>query len=109
MRWMVEGDSARADLRLDDGDPDFAQTPRAERDVLDVIVFYGDPPSDIARYPPEVREELARYLQRVRDYRPRPRPPGVGAEMAMVYAAREGYEGKLLPRRAFRAPSIATL
>ena len=76
--------------------PCFASTAQAERDVLDVIVFYANPPSAVERYPSDVRDELRRYLQRLRDYRPRPRPPRVGSEMAMVYAAREGYEGKLV-------------
>ena len=75
--------------------PCLTQTARAERDVLDVLVFYADSPSEVAQYPSDVREALGRYLQRLRDYRPRPRPPRVGSEMAMVYAAREGYEGKL--------------
>ena len=75
--------------------PCVAQTAGTDREVLDVIVFYANPPSAVARYPSDVREELGRYLQRLRAYRPRPRPPRVGPEMAMVYAAREGYEGKL--------------
>jgi hypothetical protein len=66
-----------------------------ERHLLDVIVFYADPPAT-GQYPPEVRQELERYRQRFRAYRPRPRPPGLGSEMAMVYAAREGYERKLV-------------
>ena len=76
--------------------PGFAQTAKSERDILDVIVFYANPPSEVGRYASDVREELKRYLQRVRGYRPRPRPPGLGSEMTMVYAAREGYEGKLV-------------
>ena len=76
--------------------PLLAQTAQAERGVLDVIVFYANPPSEAVGHPSDVREELRRYLQRVRDYRPRPRPPRVGPEMAMVYSAREGYEGKLV-------------
>jgi hypothetical protein len=72
------------------------QTSGAHREVLDAIVFYADPPSEVAQFPPDVREELQRYLQRLRGYRPRPRPPQLGGEMTMVYAAREGYEGKLV-------------
>jgi hypothetical protein len=75
--------------------PCLSQSAVGERDVLDLIVFYADRPSEVARYPSDVRAELGRYLQRLRDYRPRPRPPRVGSEMAMVYAAREGYEAKL--------------
>jgi hypothetical protein len=80
--------------------PRLAQTAGAERDVLDVIVFYANPPSDIGRYPSDVREELKRYLQRVRDYRPRARPSRLGSELRMMYAAREGYEGKLVAAAA---------
>jgi hypothetical protein len=76
--------------------PGGAQTARTERHVLDAIVFYANPPSEIGRYPSDIREELEGYLQRVRDYRPRPRPPRLGSEMTMMYAAREGYEGKLV-------------
>ncbi len=72
------------------------QASRANRDVLDAIVFYAAPPSDVAQFPPDVREDLQRYLQRLRAYRPRPRPPQLGPEMTMVFAAREGYEGKLV-------------
>lgn len=77
-----------------------AQAAQAERDVLDVIVFYGNPPLEDGHYPSAVREELRRYLKRVRDYRPRPRPPHLASEMRMVYAAREGYEGKLVAAAA---------
>lgn len=80
--------------------PWLAPTARAERDVLDVIVFYAHPPSEVGRYPSEVRRELRRYVQRLRDYRPRPRPPRLGSEMTMMYAAREGYEGKLVAAAA---------
>ena len=87
--------------------PCFALTAQAERGVLDVVVFYANPPSEVGRYPSDVREELQRYLQRVHDYRPRPRPPRVGSEMAMVYAAREGYERKLVA--ASGAPGVERL
>jgi hypothetical protein len=76
--------------------PCLTQTAQPARGVLDVIVFYATPPSDAGRYGSDVRDELRRYVKRLRDYRPRPRPPRVGSEMAMVYAAREGYEGKLV-------------
>jgi hypothetical protein len=76
------------------------QSATANRDLLDVIVFYADAPSDVGRFPSEVREELKRYLQRVRDYRPRVRPPRLGSEMTMVYSAREGYEAKLVAAAA---------
>jgi len=68
----------------------------ANRSILDAIVFYADPPSDVAQFPRDVREDLERYRQRLRDYRPRPRPSQLGSEMTMVYAAREGYERKLV-------------
>ena len=78
------------------GDLGLEQAGRANRSVLDAIVFYADPPSDVAQFPRDVREELKRYHQRLRAYRPRPRPPQLGSEMTMVYAAREGYERKLV-------------
>ena len=68
---------------------------RQQRRLLDVLVFSAEP-NDTNQYPPEVREELQRYLQRFRGYRPRPRPTGLGSEMTMVYAAREGYERKIV-------------
>ena len=76
--------------------PWLATTVRGERDVLDLIVFYANPPAEVGRYPSGVRKELRNYVQRVRAYRPRRRPPRLGSEMRMVYAAREGYEGKLV-------------
>jgi len=66
-----------------------------QRGVLDVVVFYADAPRDIDRYPLQVRQELQRFLERARAYRPRPRAARLGSEMRMVYAAREGYEAKL--------------
>jgi hypothetical protein len=66
------------------------------RGVVDVIVFYADPPRDVQRYAPEVQRELQRFVERVRAYRPRSRPAGLGSVMRMVYAAREGYEAKLV-------------
>jgi hypothetical protein len=72
-----------------------AQPPAPQRGVLDVLVFHAEP-RDIERYPPGVRDELQRFVQRVREYRPRPRPAGLGSEMTMVYAAREAYEAKLV-------------
>ena len=79
--------------------PTLTQTPDPDRRLLDVIVFYGEP-RRIERYPHDVRQELQRYLQRFRGYRPRPRPPRLGSEMTMVYAAREGYEAKLVAAAA---------
>lgn len=78
------------------GNLGLGQAGRANRDVLDAIVFYADPPSEVAQFPPDSREDLKRYFQRLRAYRPRPRPPQLGSEMAMVYGAREAYEGKLV-------------
>jgi hypothetical protein len=72
------------------------QSGRANRSVLDAIVFYADPPPDVAQFPRDLREDLQRYFQRLGAYRPRPRPPQLGPEMTMVYAAREGYERKLV-------------
>ena len=72
------------------------QAGTADRRVLDAIVFYGDPPSEVTQFASDVREDLKRYSQRLRAYRPRPRPPQLSSEMTMVYAAREGYEGKLV-------------
>lgn len=78
------------------GNPGLAQGGPATRSVLDAIVFYADPPSDVAQLPRDVLEDLERYRQRLRAYRPRLRPPQLGSEMRMVYAAREGYERKLV-------------
>ncbi len=78
------------------GNLDLEQAGRANRSVLDAIVFYADPPSEVAQFPRDFREDLQRYYQRLGAYRPRPRPPQLGSEMTMVYAAREGYEGKLV-------------
>jgi len=72
------------------------QAGAANRKVLDAIVFYADPPLEVAEFAPDFREDLKRYSQRLRAYRPRPRPPQLSSEMTMVYAAREGYEGKLV-------------
>jgi hypothetical protein len=75
--------------------PPVAQTTVPTSRLLDVLVFSAEP-SATEQYPPEVREELARYMQRRRAYRPRPRPPGLGSEMSMVYHAREHYESRLV-------------
>jgi len=79
--------------------PDFPATGTSRqathRGVLDVVVFYADAPRNVDRYPLPVRQELQRFLQRARAYRPRSRTAGLGSEMRMVSAAREGYEAKL--------------
>ena len=72
------------------------QAGRANRSVLDAVVFYADPPSEVTQFPRDLREDLQRYFQRLGAYRPRPRPPQLGPEMTMVYAARERYERKLV-------------
>ena len=72
------------------------QAGRANRSVLDAIVFYADPPTEVGQFPRDFREDLERYYQRLRAYSPRPRPPQLGSDMTMVYAAREGYERKLV-------------
>lgn len=82
------------------GSPGLGQAGPSTRGVLDAIVFYADPPSDVAQFPRDVLEELQRYRQRLRAYRPRPRPAKLGSEMTMVYAAREGYERKLVAASA---------
>ena len=92
--------------------PDFpgAETSRQDthRGVLDVVVFYADTPRDLERYPLQVRQELQRFLERARAYRPRSRPARPGSEMGMVYAAREGYEAKLAASTAAAgAPRLA--
>jgi hypothetical protein len=76
------------------------QAGQANRIVLDVIVFHADPPSEVARFPPDLREDLTRYVERLRTYRPRQRPPQLGSEMTMAYDAREGYERKLVAASA---------
>ena len=84
--------------------PDFPTTETfrqdTQRGVLDVVVFYADAPRDIDRYPVPVQQELQRFLNRARTYRPRPRPVRLGSEMRIVYAAREGYEAKLVAAAA---------
>ena len=76
--------------------------------MLDVVVFYAGTPRDVERHPLQVRQELQRFLERVRAYRSRPRPSRLGSEMGMVYAAREGYEAKLAASTAAAgAPRLA--
>ena len=92
--------------------PDFPATEPARQDtqrgVLDVVVFYAGTPRDVDRYPLPVRQELQRFLERVRAYRPRPRPARLGSEMRMVHAATEGYEAKLAASAAAAgAPRLA--
>ena len=92
--------------------PDFPATATSREDtqraVLDVVVFYADTPRDVERYPLQVRQELQRFLERARGYRPRPRPARLGSEMRMVSAAREGYEAKLAASSATAgAPRLA--
>jgi hypothetical protein len=62
--------------------------------LLDAVVFFGTPPTD--GYSPDVLREVRQFTQRADAYRPRTRPAGLGSEMKMVYAAREGYETKLV-------------
>jgi hypothetical protein len=82
--------------------------PATSRAVLDLVVFYADPPRDIERYPLQVRQDVRRFLVRARAYTPRPRPPRLGSEMRMVYAAREGYERKLVAAAGIAgAPRLA--
>ena len=79
-----------------------------DRGVLDVVVFYGEAPRDVERYSLPVRQELQRFLERARAYRPRSRPSRLGSEMRMVFAAREGYEAKLVASAAVAgAPRLA--
>jgi len=75
-----------------------AQAPPRYR-LFDVVIWYATR-VDSAQYEPAVRQELAQFTQRVKSYRPRPRPAGLGGEMKMVYAAREGYETKLVASAA---------
>ena len=62
--------------------------------LLDAVVFYGTPPTD--GYPADVLREARQFAQRANGYRPRPRPPKLASDMTMAYAAREGYERKLV-------------
>ena len=39
-----------------------AQSSVPKRRLLDVIVFYADPPA-MEQYPPEIRQELERFVQ----------------------------------------------
>ena len=77
--------------------PSRAQAPAAKTShkLLDEVVFYATVP-DTNQYDAGMRAELRQFRQRVRSYRPRPRPARLDGEMRMVYAAREGYEGKLV-------------
>jgi hypothetical protein len=77
--------------------PSLAQAPatKTPHKLIDEVVFYATVP-DKNEYDADVRRELRQFRQRVRSYRPRPRPERLGGEMRMVYAAREGYEGKLV-------------
>jgi hypothetical protein len=52
-----------------------------------------------------VRQQLRRFVERTRAYRPRSRPGRLRSEMRMVYAAREGYEAKLMAAAAVRGAS----
>ena len=70
-------------------------TQPTRRQLLDVLVFYADIPAG-DQYTADVRRELIQFARRASSYRPRPRPDGLGGEMRMVYAAREGYEAKLV-------------
>ena len=69
-------------------------TPAQRFTLLYAVVFYGTPPT--SGYDADVLRESQQFAQRAASYRPRPRPPGLGSEMTMVYAAREGYERKLV-------------
>ena len=94
------------------GSPEFTTTgtfrQHTQRGVLDVVVFYADGPRDVDRYPLQVRQELQRFLARARAYRPRSRPRRLTSEMRIVYAAREGYEAKLVAAAAGAgAPRVA--
>jgi hypothetical protein len=77
--------------------PSLAQAPAAKipHKLVDEVVFFATVP-DNNEYDADVRRELQQFRQRVRSYRPRPRPARLSGEMRMVYAAREGYEGKLV-------------
>jgi hypothetical protein len=92
------------------GSPNFPtmQAARQEtpRGALDVVVFYADPPRDLDRYPLQVRQELRRFVERARAYRPRRRPGRLGSEMRMVYNVREGYEGKLVASAAVAGAAV---
>jgi hypothetical protein len=64
-------------------------------ELLDAVVLYATR-IDSSQYSATVRQELLRFTERARAYRPRPRPAGSDREMKMLYAAREGYEAKLV-------------
>ena len=96
--WLAHSSDRATEMSLQD----------TQRGVLDAVVFYAGLPRDLDRYPLPVRQELQRFVERARAYRPRSRPAGLGSEMQMVYAAREGYEAKLVAAAAVAgAPRLA--
>jgi hypothetical protein len=68
------------------------------RDALvDVLVWGADMKIDPNAYPPAVKSELERHLQRSREYRSERRPPTNSSGLEkMVYAAQVRYERRLV-------------
>ena len=88
----------------------WAQSPSvAARDALvSMLVWGADLPVDLKAFPPEVRAELEKHLQRYRTFRSRrPKPTDPGA-IQMVYTAEVRYEGKLAAVSSDpKAPALA--
>jgi hypothetical protein len=88
----------------------WSQTPSVSaRDALvEMLVWGADLPVDLKAFPPEVRAELERHLQRYKAYRskrPKPARPGLDE---MLYSTLIRYEGKLAAVSGDpRAPALA--
>lgn len=80
--------------------------------LLDLLLFPVAPPIDLNAYPPDLRVELQRYLQRYKAYRSkrhRPVMPGLGrGEDDMIYSAWTDFERRLAAVSADpSAPALA--
>ena len=68
----------------------------ARDSVVDLMLFPAEVPINLTAYPPHVRAELQKYLQRYKSYQSkRSRPPAPGLE-AMVYSVWVAYERRLV-------------
>lgn len=73
------------------------QTPDANSRyaLVDLLVFGADLPVDMASYPPYVRAELEKYLQRDRRYRSKRPRPANSPDSEMLFHALVRYERRL--------------
>lgn len=81
---------------------------RARDSVVDLMLFPAEAPINLTAYPPLVRAELQKYLQRYKSYQSkRSRPPARGVE-SMVYFVRVAYERRLVAASDDpKAPALA--